>query len=112
MSQPVLIKIYGSLFPASEPLATAFKKVCAQGLPADTHVATLDGQLLRISFEGIYMPLDELDQLWRSLAGSEASGKLDILDLEAWRLMRYTLADGQVNVSSAPLNNVLDYSGH
>ena len=39
-------------------------------------------------------------------------GKLDVLDLENWRLTRHLFDQGRIRSSSAPLNNVLDYSGH
>ena len=68
--------------------------------------------MARVSFEGVYFPVDEvLAALARHLR-PEHQGKLDVLDLENWRLTRHLFDQGRIRSSSAPLNNVLDYSGH
>ena len=46
------------------------------------------------------------------LAWRMPQGKLDVLDLENWRMTRHAFRDGVLHSSAAPLNNVLDYSGH
>lgn len=113
MSQPVLLKVYGNLAPASKKLATRLTAILAECLPEQEQAPlVLDGDLLKISFEGIYFPLDEvLSLLESSLTGNE-SGKLDVLDLEAWYLTRYLFQSGKILCLQAPLNNVLAYSGH
>lgn len=110
MSQPVLLKVYGNLCPASKALADAINEQCR--LCADAPVAALDDNLLRISFEGIWFPVDEVLQLVQKQLTPAQTGKLDALDLEDWKLYRHVFQNGEIISRSMPLNNVLDYSGH
>lgn len=116
MSQPVLLKVYGSLYPASESDRKALALACSsrmpQGSAGEEDAVVLEGDLLRISFEGLFFPADELLAAIAGRLGPEQKGKLDVLDLEAWRLERHVFANGRISQSSAPLNNVLDFSGH
>lgn len=113
MSQPVLLKIYGHLAPARRQLANKLKEIAVEAFPPALEQAiSLDGELLNISFEGIYFPLEEvLTTIQAALCGNE-EGKLDKLDLESWLLTRYVIANGQIVGHKAPLNNVLAWSGH
>ena len=45
-------------------------------------------------------------------ADAAQKAEQDLLDLENWRLTRHLFDQGRIRSSSAPLNNVLDYSGH
>ena len=113
MSQPVLLKVYGNLYPADaadlEALARAAASCVREG---PEEVVTLEGDLLRISFEGLFFPVDEVLEALAAVLRPEQKGKLDVLDLEAWTLTRHLFADGRISSRSAPLNNVLDFSGH
>lgn len=113
MSQPVLLKVYGNLHPADaadlEALTLASASCVQEGGDA---VVTLAGDLLRISFEGLFFPVDDVLEALAALLKPGQKGKLDVLDLEAWRLTRHLIADGRISSRSAPLNNVLDFSGH
>lgn len=112
MSQPVLLKVYGSLHPADAEIRAAVATACAGRMPADQEEAvTLEGDLLRIAFEGLYFPVEETLDAVAARLTPEQTGKLDVLDLEAWRLERHVFADGRVLSRTAPLNNVLDFSG-
>lgn len=111
MSQPVLIKTYGNIYPASKELLRELAARMQDAIPAG-NVTVANGDMLLLSFEGIYFPLEEvLAGIERHITGQSA-GKLDYLDLEAWRLTRFRIENGKISSSSAPLNNVLDYSGH
>lgn len=113
MSQPVLLKIYGNLFPADETDRTAVALACSGRMPAESGEAvTLEGDLLRISFEGLYFPVEETLEAVAARLAPEQRGKLDVLDLEAWRLVRHVFAEGLITSSAAPLNNVLEFSRH
>ena len=72
----------------------------------------LDKDLLRISYEGVYFPLDEVLAILDQHLTPQSQGKLDYLDLEAWTLTRHRMVGTQWEISRAPLNAVLDYSGH
>lgn len=113
MSQPVLIKVYGAFAPASDKLQNGLDAVASLGMGTHTEGEAVSrlGEWLRISFEGIWFPLDELKTFLESFSGAALRGKLDYLDLENWRLTRLEFLNGELRVSSAPLNNVLDYSG-
>ncbi|MBD5641563.1 MAG: hypothetical protein HDQ91_04005 [Desulfovibrio sp.] len=111
MSQPVLIKVYASLWPATDALAAAVKTATLAALPAPPEIA-LSAGLLTLSFEGVFFPIDELAEAVEASAPPDLQGKIDLLDLENWELRRYLAASGKLGVHSAPLNNVLDYSGH
>lgn len=114
MSRAPILKVYGHVYPVSEDFFTDLTQACAGALPdeAAEPVLAREGDLARFSFEGVYFPVEEaLAAVARHLR-PEHKGKLDVLDLESWRLIRHIFAEGKIRVSTAPLNNVLDYSGH
>ncbi len=116
MSQPVLLKVYAAFTPATGEDFQKLSDACSSALAAeDDHgpFVLFSGDLLRISFEGIYFPLDDVEPVIQELAEKKAAGKMDVLDLENWRMTRYQAkGDGRLEKRSAPLNSVLDYSGH
>ncbi len=114
MSQPVLLKVYGNLHPATHHLLNLLRPLEKECLPCPEAgpVFDLDADLLHISFEGLYFPLAAvLDTIEASLDQTQ-QGKLDFLDLENWTLARYVFKSGHITLKTSPLNNVLDYSGH
>lgn len=114
MTRQPLLKVYGHVYPVSQTFFADLAQACVTALPddADEPVLTQEGDMARFSFEGSYFPVEEaLEALTRHLR-PEHQGKLDVLDLENWRLVRHVFARGRVTSSSAPLNNVLDHSGH
>lgn len=113
MSQPVLLKVYGNIAPAPVGLAATLAKTALAALPpAQDPVISQVGELITISFEGIYFPLEEtVAAILGSLKGNE-KGKVDALDIEEWILTRYLIAAGQISKQKAPLNHVLAWSGH
>ena len=82
------------------------RKLLAEGLPKALSLIHI------FSMEGAYFPEDEVVAAFRTHLTPDMQGKLDVLDMDGWRLTRHVFAGGQVKSSSAPLNNVLDYSGH
>lgn len=113
MSQPVLIKAYGNLWPADADLAAALRQTAADCLPKPkAPVIGMQGDLLTISFEGIYFPAPDFLNVIERLRPQTLRGKLDVLDIENWRLERHIFADGKTETRCAPLNDVLAYSGH
>ena len=113
MSQPVLLKVYGNLCPADAGTRAAVAGACEGRIPAgEEEAVTLEGDLLRISFEGLYFPVEETLAAVAARLRPDQTGKLDVLDLENWRLERHVFADGRISSGAAPLNNVLDFSGH
>lgn len=115
MSQEVLVKVYGHIWPSGEALHQALDMVCTQALPSsysDEAILSREGDMSRISFEGIFFPDDDCLDALRQHLEPQHQGKLDILDLENWRLIRHIFSQGHIISNIAPLNNVLDYSGH
>lgn len=116
MSQPLLLKVYAAFAPAAQEDFLKLSEACSSAIASeDDHdpFVTLHGDLLRISFEGIYFPLDDVAPVIQELAEKKAAGKMDVLDMENWRMTRYQAkGDGRLEIRSAPLNSVMDYSGH
>lgn len=100
-----LVKVYGNLWPVGRKCLQAVQAVCGDA-------AELEGDLLRISFEGIWFPLEDLLDALAVWLRPDCQGKLDYLDLEAWRMTRYRFVQGKIQSSSRSLNDVLAYSGH
>lgn len=110
MSRPIPLKIYGDLRPVE--LSPALEKIAGQALPPpDRAPIVQDGDIILISFEGIYFPLDEILDAIKSSA-LPVNGKIDALDLDAWILTRYLFENGEIEKRKSPLNNVLAWSGH
>ena len=107
-----IIKIYAAFSPVAEAvrqeLETVEKDVMGNG---EEWLFWEDG-LLRISFEGLYFPIEEALAILEPHLTGKSSGKLDILDLEDWTLTRHELRNGQLTASTRSLNHVLDYAGH
>lgn len=113
MTQPLLLKIYGSLWPTQNALLKDLSAIASTAIPGSGEPCiTLTGDLLKIAFEGVYFPLDEVLIAIEKQLNTQQEGKLDKLDLELWQLTRYIFKNGEIKKSSAPLNNVLAYSGH
>lgn len=109
MSQPVLLKVYASLWPCGQELCAELARISEQAIPAAECVG-MDADLLTIAFEGIYYPVDEVLAAIRAGLQPEQQGRLDALDLEAFRLARYHIGNGAITESSARLNDVLAIS--
>lgn len=111
MSQPVLLKVYGGLKPASPGLHEALLQIAATAQPSENACVALAGDMASLSFEGIYFPLEETLAAIREYASEETRGRLDVLDIENWTLCRHEINGREISARSRALNNVLDYSG-
>lgn len=110
----VLVKVYGNIYPAPTSLCTLVQEICRSGcIEADTDIPVVEhcGDLLRISYEGPYFPLDDLLESLVPRLEAGMQGKIDYIDLEAWTLTRHRIDGLTLHVTSAPLNNVMDYAG-
>lgn len=118
MSNEVLVKVYGHVWPVDENFADAMGQACSSALThagsatdGDLPVCEKDGDMVRISFEGLYFPLDDVLEVLSAGIGPEQQGKLDYLDLENWQIVRHLISKGKLEVSTRSLNQVLEYSG-
>lgn len=103
-------KAFGHLFPADAALFAAVETALSGwNLPDCTE---LSGDLLRIDFEGVFFPLDDVLEAVRPFLTPESVGKIDLIDMEQWTLTRTTFAGTAMTTKTVGLNHVLDYSGH
>lgn len=112
MSQPIILKVYGNISPVSAAMAAKLKCICAGAIGTNGEIVSWEAGLARITFEGIYFPVEEILALLKNNLQAGQSGKLDVLDLENWTLTRHRFEEGRVISRSVPLNDVLAYSGH
>lgn len=115
MSCPnVLVKVYGNLYPVTASLYGQVQEVCRSGcIVENTDIPVVEqcGDLLRISYEGPFFPLDDLLESLAPRLEAGMQGKIDYIDLEDWTLTRHTIDGASLRVSSAPLNNIMDHAG-
>ena len=110
----VLVKVYGNLWPAPDGLLASLEPLCAQAMTQeDDGIPRVcqEGDLLRISFEGLYFPVEDVLEAIAAVLTPVQKGKLDVLDMDNWRLERHLFTNGTIERKSISLNNVLDYSG-
>ena len=107
----VAIKVYAGLHPTDAVCADYVRQAGAaaihdSGEPWLFH--ELD--LLRISFEGLYFPENDVLAALEACLPAHAQGKMDVLDLDIWELRRYARENGRFHLSRRDLNQVLDYA--
>ena len=115
----IIAKVYAGFSPAHETCRLAVEDAGTAPPATDMPWLFLEGDILRIAWEGIYFPLDEVLQALNACLPPEAEGKLDYLDLEAWTLTRHVLLPGtktkqpdRFSIVTRSLNHVLAYSGY
>ena len=106
--RPVLVKAYGSFYPASEDVLAAVDAVLSSWFIEDA--AELKKDMLVIGFEGDAFPDEEVISCLKPFMTSETRGKLDVMDLEAWTLRRWIFTGREMMVKMATLNKALDTS--
>ena len=111
MSRP-LVKVYAAFLHADARVLAAVEKAGREAMGHEDAWLFLEDDLLRISWEGVYFPLEEVLQALAATLAQNAGGKLDYLDLEDWTLTRCIPHNGVFQCSKRSLNHVLDYSGH
>ena len=108
----VVIKVYAGLHPADAACADSVRQAGAAAIhDGDDPWLFHERDLLRISFEGLHFPENEVLAALATCLPAHARGKMDVLDLEAWELRRYAREDGTFHLSRRDLNAVLDYAG-
>jgi hypothetical protein len=108
----ILVKVYAGLHPADAACVEAVRQA-GDGALHDSGEAWLfhEDDVLRISFEGLYFPEDEVIAAFEAWLPAHAQGKMDVLDMEGWELRRYAREGGTFRLSRRGLNQVLEYSG-
>ncbi len=106
--RPVIVKAYGGLAPASQEALDAVEAVLESWFISGA--AELEGDLLRITFEGDAFPDDDVAEALKPFLCEKSWGRLDVMDLEAWTLRRWQFGGGDLRVSTATLDKALDTS--
>ena len=107
----ILVKVYAGLHPADAACADSVRRAGAAALHGNGGVWLFhERDLLRISFEGLFFPEDEVLAALDACLPAHAQGKLDVLDMEGWELRRYAREDGAFRLVRRGLNQVLEYS--
>ncbi|MBR4741344.1 MAG: hypothetical protein IK079_00380, partial [Desulfovibrio sp.] len=94
-----------------EDLAQALSCAICDPISADIPLLERESDMLRISFEGSYFPLDEVLAVFKAHLLPNHKGKLDVLDLDGWRITRFQFLSGHLSEKNNSLNSVLDYNG-
>ena len=115
--RPITAKVYAAFFPADEEMRKAVEAAGVEAVGLDPARICLEGNILRISWEGVYFPVEEVLAILAASLGAEAEGKLDAIDLDAWTLTRHTLHREAGNQAvfithTRGLDHILAYSGH
>jgi len=111
----VLMKVYGHIYPVAEDEERALWRVLQTAITdpisADIPLLERDHDMVRISFEGLYFPLDDMLAVIRDYIHPTQNGKVDVLNIEEWSMLRLRIEQGATSIRTSPLNAVLDYSG-
>ena len=111
----VALKVYASFYPLApeevEALGDALDGL-APLVMGDASTVFREGDMIRISYEGLYYPVDDALDVLEELLPATAQGRLDAIDMEGWTITRYLYAGGKRTHNTRSLNDILDHSGH
>ena len=112
MPLPPLFKAYGCIGNIPEKMYAALENALEAAIADDdSPLLCRERDMARISLEGRYFPEEDvLDAIRRHLT-PEVTGRLDVLDMESWRLARHLFEKGSCTSRRASLNDILAYSG-
>lgn len=106
----ILVKVYGSVHPLQE--AEKISLVNRLELLLGDDIVDADGDMVRIGFEGMYFPIDEVLEIIQEYLHDESAGRIDYIDMDGWRLHRHMIEGMKIIEKSNDLNNILDFAGH
>ncbi len=106
--RPVIVKAYGGLSPVPEKALADVEAVLESWFIRGA--AEMEGDLLRISFEGDAFPDEEVAEALKPYLCGQSWGRLDVMDLEEWTLRRWQFGGGNLQVSTVTLDKALDTS--
>ena len=106
------IKVYAAFTPVTASMAEELASLGAQAITEEDAPWTwVEGDTLRISFEGVYFPVEDVVEALEANLPPACNGKLDVLLLDDWELHRYVWQGGAFVLGKRSLNHVLSYSG-
>lgn len=104
------INVFGNLTPATRDMLDA-AQVVLTSWQLETDLSLEEG-VLRLTFEGVTFPGEDVCDALLPLLAVDTTGKIDIIDREDWTLTRHLFRRGTYQTFVVDLNHVLDYSGH
>ena len=111
----IAVKVYASFYPLAPAEAEALGDALDGLAPlvmGDASAVFREGDMVRISYEGLYYPVDDALDVLERLLPATAQGRLDFIDMEGWTITRHVYAGGKRTGNIRNLNDVLDHSGH
>ncbi len=109
----VLVKVYAHIWPIHEEALQTWSALLPESPTlSKEEMLCQESDMLKLSYEGIYFPLEDFLATLTPYLHEKSQGKIDYIDLDAWVLTRHTIAGTTIHIRSASLNSVLDYSGH
>ncbi len=106
----ILVKVYGSVHPlAPEDRDSLLKRL---EILLDDEAVDFDGDMVRMSYEGMYFPIDEVLEIVQEYLHAGSQGRIDYIDMDGWRLHRHMIEGTTITEKSNNLNNILDFAGH
>ncbi|WP_156908090.1 hypothetical protein [Desulfovibrio cuneatus] len=106
------LKVYAAFAPVPASMEGVLAPLGAQAITEnDDPWMWVEGDTLRISFEGVYFPVEDVVEALEANLPPACTGKLDVLLLDDWELHRYVWQGGAFVVGKRSLNHVLSYSG-
>lgn len=106
---PVIIKVYGAFYPV-QGICPGLPDLIVFGHESEPWWF-YENDMLQISFEGVAFPTEEVLDVLKLWLPRNSSGKIDVFDLEAWKLARYTWEETVFMKREQDLNHILEYSG-
>lgn len=120
MSQPVVLKVYASFAPVRPWVVDRLTAIAREAMGREDEevpIVSVLGDMVRLSFEGLYFPWDEATVVFEKAVAEGARGKMDVLDMENWTMTRFESAEERgtggfhLKRGKVPLNHVMDFSG-
>ncbi len=112
MISHVLVKVYGDINSVSPAIVQDLRPFfLGSDIMELSEMLIYNAGSLQIAFEGIYFDIEDVLNIVQKHISQQSTGKIDYLDLEAWKMTRHRIDGVSINSSSVGLNNVLDYAG-
>ena len=108
--QREVCKAYGTVSPVGEDALRATDAALRDW--GVSSCLSLQGSMLVLSFEGVFFPLEDFLAALRPFLESDCTGRIDVFDLEGWRMTRARIGGTEIRLSHAGLNDVLSWSNH
>ena len=106
----VQMKTYGAFYPCTQEQYDALTHLQQYAMGNDEPWLLFEGDMIRVSFEGVYFPEDDFIEAITPMLTTNHTGKLDVIDMDSWAITRYVWDAGQWKKGQRGLNDVLDYS--